>query len=279
MTTAGYEPNRRAMLIRGSGDVGSAVAHVLFTAGYPTTVHDAERPAAPRRGMAFADALFAGRTVLDGVLAERVDDIPQLLEVMAARSAVAVTAMTFDRLLGAVPWHALIDARMRKRAAPEAMRGQAPLTIGLGPNFMANATVDVAIETSWDRLGQVVWSGPTLPLAGEPRAISGVARERFVYAPTGGMFRTRARIGQLVQAGDPVASLGELPLRAPIAGMIRGLTHDVVPVARGTKVIEIDPRGERAQVRGLGERPRRIADAVLSVLRAGSVSPPAVAPP
>ena len=44
--------------------------------------------------------------------------------------------------------------------------------------------------------------------------------------------------------------------------MIRGLTHSGVPVAVGTKIIEVDPRGDPAAVFGLGERPRRIAEGV-----------------
>jgi hypothetical protein len=39
-------------------------------------------------------------------------------------------------------------------------------------------------------------------------------------------------------------------------------------VAEGTKVL--DPRGDRAIVSGLGERPRRIAEAVLTVIAGGS---------
>ena len=50
------------------------------------------------------------------------------------------------------------------------MRGLAPLTIGLGPNFVAGETVDFAVETSWgDALGAVIKRGPTLALAPSKR--------------------------------------------------------------------------------------------------------------
>ena len=55
------------MLVRGVGDIGSAVAHRLFLAGHLVVVHDGEQPTTTRRGMAFADAIFDGRTTLDGV--------------------------------------------------------------------------------------------------------------------------------------------------------------------------------------------------------------------
>jgi xanthine dehydrogenase accessory factor len=156
---------------------------------------------------------------------------------------------------------------MRKRSHPETQRGLAPLTIGLGPNFTAGETVDLAIETSWEALGRVVREGPTLPLAGEPRELGGHGRDRYVYAPVAGLFRTNRDIGEPVQAGEIVAAIDATPLHAPLSGVLRGLTHDGVPVAVGTKVIEVDPRGDPASVRGIGERPRRIAAGVLAALQ------------
>ena len=57
---------RPVVLVRGSGDVGSAVAHLLLRSGRGVLIHDVDRPAAPRRGMAFADAVFDGD--IDGFL-------------------------------------------------------------------------------------------------------------------------------------------------------------------------------------------------------------------
>jgi xanthine dehydrogenase accessory factor len=163
---------------------------------------------------------------------------------------------------------------MRKRAIPEARRGLAPLTVGLGPGFVAGddggANVDLAIETSWRDLSRVIARGPTLPLAGDPRPLGGHSRDRFIYAPIGGIFRTDRRIGDRVAEGGPVARIegrdgGVTPLLAPLDGTLRGLTRDGVPVARGTKVVEVDPRGAAA-AGGIGERPGRIADGVLRAI-------------
>jgi len=145
---------------------------------------------------------------------------------------------------------------MRKRAVPERQRGMAPMTIGLGPNFVAGETVDLAIETMWgDRLGEIIEAGATLPLGGEPRPIGGVGRARFVYAPDSGRFRPSARIGDRVEENAVIATINETVLRAPIGGVLRGLTRTGVEVAERTKVIEVDPRGDPAAAFGLGERP------------------------
>lgn len=261
------ERERASVLVRGVGDVGSAVAAVLFRAGYSVALHDEPAPATPRRGMAFTDAVFDGVAVLDGLTARRVENPAELRRMLIAAALLPVTVWPFAEMLRAADWSAVIDARMRKRAVPERQRGLAPLTIGLGPNFDAGNNVDLAIETMWgERLGEVVEAGGTLPLGGEPRPIGGVGRARFVYAPEAGRFQTTARIGDRVEEGDAVAALGALSLRAPIGGVLRGLTRSGVEVAARTKVIEVDPRCDPAGAFGLGERPRRIAAGVLKAL-------------
>src|SRR5579863_6389659 len=64
---------RDPVVVRGSGDVGSAVAHRLFRAGYRVVIHDGPAPSAPRRGMAFTDAVFNGTAILEGVRARRLE--------------------------------------------------------------------------------------------------------------------------------------------------------------------------------------------------------------
>ena len=256
------------VLIRGSGDIGSAVAHRLLGSGHAVVIHDVALPAAPRRGMAFADAIFDGSCELDGVRARRVEleELGDAAPAGGGEVLVSVAPALGDVLAAVVPG-VLVDARMRKRATPEVQRGLAPLTIGLGPNFVAGETTDLAIETQWgDDLGAIVAQGATKPLGGEPRAFEGHARDRFVYAPVGGVLRTRAQIGQRVAAGEVVATLDDEPLRAPLAGILRGLVHDGVPVAAGAKVLEVDPRGDLTKVFGIGARPRRIAEGVLEAV-------------
>jgi xanthine dehydrogenase accessory factor len=159
---------------------------------------------------------------------------------------------------------------MRKHNQPETQITLAPFTIGLGPNFAAGETVHAAVETGWNEgLGQVVWRGVTRPLEGEPQTIAGHARDRYVYAPIAGIFRTTARIGDMVKAGQTVANIGEIALHAPIDGILRGLTHDSVQVAQRNKVIEVDPRGEQAKITGIAERPGRIAAGVLEAIKQG----------
>lgn len=260
---------RRAALILGAGDMGSAVAHVLHGAGWAVAIADDPRPAHPRRGMAFADALWDGQAVLAGLVAHRAGDLAALAALLAAGDAVAVTDLRLDAVCPGPPFAALVDARMKKRATPPDRRGLAPLAIGLGVGFAPGVNCDIAIETSWEALGRRVETGTTLPLRGEPRPIAGVGRERAVYAAEAGVVRTSHRIGDRVATGDAVLAIGSRWLRAPLAGCLRGLMRDGVAVAAGAKVLEVDPRGDPALCFGLGERPRRVAEAVRGILGAG----------
>jgi xanthine dehydrogenase accessory factor len=255
------------VLVRGVGDVGSAVAHRLFNEGYAVVIHDDPRPTTSRRGMAFTDAVFDGQAVLDGLRALLADDVEAMRRLVIEREAVAVYVQPMAPLLAALTPDVVVDARMRKRSAPEGQQGLAPLTIALGPGFVAGRHADVVIETNWDDLGRVITEGGSLPLSGEPREIDGHARDRYVYAPIEGVFRTRSRIGDTVRQGQEVAWIDAMCLTAPLDGVLRGLTHDAVPVPVRTKVIEVDPRGRVNEVRGIMERPRRIAGGVLAAIR------------
>lgn len=254
-------------LVRGVGDVGSAVAHRLFEAGFTVALHDSPTPTTARRGMAFADAAFDGACQLEGVTARRLDHVEDATAALTSASFIPLLTLDFPVALALVQPTILVDARLRKRAYPSIQRGMATLTIGLGPNFTAGVTTDLVIETSWEDLGRIITAGDALPLWGEPRALAGHARDRYVYAPQAGVFQTGLHIGALVSQGAVVAHVGDTPLVAPLTGALRGLTRDGVSVVEGTKVIEIDPRGAQAVVRGIGERPRIIAEGVARAVR------------
>lgn len=253
------------VLIRGAGEIASAVAHHLAGAGCRVALQASRPPIAIRRRMAFSDAYFHGEAELEGLFARRLDD-PDGIEAAWEAGVVPLLAAAFSLALAARPWAVLVDARMNKQQAPEPQIGLAPLVVGMGPGCLVGHNVDVAVETSWDGLGRVVRRGGTMPLAGEPRAVLGQARSRFRYAPAAGVLRALAAIGQRVKQGEVVATVGGMAVEAPFDGLVRGLTHDGVPVELGNKIAEIDPRPGDVRLAGIDERPRRIAEAVAAIV-------------
>jgi xanthine dehydrogenase accessory factor len=77
--------------VRGSGDVGSAVAHTLFRDGYAAFLHDSAQPTATRRKMAFCDAIFDGVAVLGGVQARDMIGISEITANPALRDLIPIT--------------------------------------------------------------------------------------------------------------------------------------------------------------------------------------------
>ncbi len=262
------------VVVLGAGDVGSAVAHVLFRQGYAVLLVEEEQPTSPRRGMCWVDAVFDGIAVLDHLSAVRVfypaDAAVAFASCIWLPLVVAPDLPLWLRQLGA---QILVDARLRKHAAAQpdlrAMCGGATTAVGIGPGYTVGYNADVVIESAWgDELGRVRHVGSARPLAGEPRPILGAGRERLVYAQQDGVFETSLQIAQSVEAGEVIGHVhtpeGEnLPLPAPLRGVLRGLTRSGVQVRRKTKLVEVDPRGDPALCFGLGERPLRIAHGVL----------------
>lgn len=255
------------ILVRGSGDVGSAVAHCLFQAGYAVVIHDSAQTATTRRRMAFADAIFDGNAILDEIESQWMDDLSFLRGLLVEHKIIPLLTSDLSIALETLQPQILVDARMRKHSQPEPQIHLAELTIGLGPNFIAGETTHLVIETArGESLGRIIEHGSASPLQGEPNEIEGHARDRYVYAPSAGIFHTLRQIGDQVESGEEVARIDSTPLFAPIAGILRGLTRDGVPVNIRAKVIEIDPRIANAQISGIAERPARIAQSVLQAV-------------
>ncbi len=256
------------ILVRGANDIGSAVAHHLFKAGYAVAIHEDPKPTTARRKMSFTDAIYDRKAMLDGVQAKRVESLSSLHGLLISHSFIPVLIGDFFRLIEKLRPQVMVDARMRKHLKPARQIHLAPLTIGLGPNFSAGANIHLAIETAWGAdLGCVIQRGRTHPFEGEPNPIEGHARDRYVYAPIAGTFHTSLQIGDAVTQGQEIAHIESTPLSVPITGVLRGLTHDGVSVTPKTKVIEIDPRTHNAQVSGIGERPARIAEGVVTAIQ------------
>ena len=256
----------RKILVLGLGDIGSAVAHRLFQAGQLVVIQDDPRPTATRRQMAFVDAAFDGEAQLSGVIARLITETGLSRSSWTIRYVPVITAPVDDVIKRLAP-DIIVDARLRKRAKPGRHRRLAQLTIGLGPGFVAGDNVDLAVETSWENLGRILRRGPTLPFRGEPRAIAGHSRDRYVYAPVAGVFSAKCEIGDVVEQGQTIARIGRRVIKAPLSGRLRGLTRSGVAVPKGAKIVEVVPAGAREKVSGIGERPRRVADAVLTLVR------------
>jgi hypothetical protein len=67
-----------------------------------------------------------------------------------------------------------------------------------------------------------------------------------------------------------VGNINDQMIMAPIAGLLRGISHHHAQIRDGQKIIEIDPSGT-SQIYGLGERPLKIAKGVIHALQKRSL--------
>ena len=228
------------VVIRGAGDIATGIALRLYRCGFRLVLCEVSQPTDIRRTVCFAEAVRLGRTTVEGVEARRADleEVPELLEdgiipVLVDPAAACVPALGPD---------AVVDAILAKRNLGTT-RDMAPVVVGVGPGFTAGADCHAVVETMRGHtLGRVIYQGSPLENTAVPGLIGGYAGERVLRAPADGVFEGVRRIGDVVEAGDVVAYVAGKPMACTIAGVLRGLLADGVPVHRGMKCGDVDPR-------------------------------------
>lgn len=228
-------------MMRGGGDLASGVALRLFRAGIKLLITELPQPMAVRRLVSFAEAIYEGEVSVEGIQAIQAEDLEQAEQIIASGGVPVMVdpdASLQERLEPLV----LIDARMTKQP-PQMAIGLEPLVIGLGPGFVAGENCHAAIETNRGHfLGRVFWRGSTQADTGVPQGRSGRGADRVLRALTNGSFQPMVAIGDLVNTGEAIAEVDGQLITAPFRGVVRGLIHADLPVTRGLKVGDIDPR-------------------------------------
>ena len=262
------DSTNKLVLIRGGNDIASAVAHRLFTAGYPVVILEAPQPLTVRRGMAYASAVYEGRVTLQGVTAGHAPTIEQALAFLESRHAIPVLSGDDAHVMTELQPGVIVDARLRKKERSRSRITDAPLVIGLGPGFTAGVEAHTVIETNrGPNLGRIITEGEADPFTGEPVEIAGHGKDRYLYAPRAGTFRTFFDLGHQVEAGQVVGDVGGESLNAKVGGIIRGIVKDGLAVQSGAKLVDIDPRGDPQYLSELSQKAWTIADAVLTAIR------------
>jgi xanthine dehydrogenase accessory factor len=256
------------IVLRGGGDLASGVALRLHRAGLRVAITELPQPLAVRRLVSFAEAVYEGETLVEGITARRITDPTDTLRILrlfAQKQIPVLVDPDFQALLSLRPT-VVIDGRMRKQA-PEQGINQASLVIGLGPGFEAGLNCHAVIETNrGHRLGRVIWQGVAESDTGVPESVAEHGSERVLRAPKAGIIEARAEIGTLVQTGQVVAEVDGQPVLANFAGVLRGLVHSGLAVSQGMKVGDVDPRGDLVACRQVSEKALAVGGGVLEAI-------------
>lgn len=262
------------VFLRGAGDLGSGVAVALVRAGVPVVAVELPRPTALRLTVAFASASLTGRVTVGGITGVHAEDVDAVRAALAA-GEVAVWTRGEARLRENISPRAVVDARLRGLTAPDLSPTDAPLVIGLGPGYVAGRHCHFVIETNrGPRLGEVLEHGQAEAHTGVPGVIAGESARRILRSPVAGIFTRVRAIGDVVAAGEIVATVDGEPVRAQLAGLVRGLLLDGVAVPMNKKCGDVDPRGDRRLLTTPSDKAAAVGAGVLRALRRGGAVAP-----
>lgn len=252
-------------LIRGAGDLASGIALRLWRAGFDVVMTEIACPTTIRRTVAFSEAVLRGETAVEGVTARRAENAAEARRLLDA----GVLPVLVDPLCACreeLGPDALVDAILAKRNTGTAI-GDAPVVVGVGPGFTAGVDCHAVVETMRGHtLGRVIYEGSALPNTNIPGLIGGYAGERVLRAPADGVFSSVRTIGDIVSEGDTVGFAGGQPMVCTIGGVLRGLIADGVPVRKGMKAGDVDPRGDASYCHTSSDKALAVGGGVLEAI-------------
>lgn len=229
------------VVIRGAGDIATGIALRLHRAGIHLILTDLPQPTAVRRTVCFSEAIRLGEVQVEDVTARLAHSPQEALE-LTRQGTVAVLADPEGACIPALKPDGVVDAILAKKNLGTRM-DMAPLVIGVGPGFTAGTDCHAAVETKRGHtLGRVLYTGSPIPNTGVPGNIGGYTVERVLRAPADGIFEPKLEIGALVKAGDVAGMVNGQLMLCTIDGCLRGLLQAGVPVHKGMKSGDIDPR-------------------------------------
>ncbi|MBN1277804.1 MAG: EF2563 family selenium-dependent molybdenum hydroxylase system protein [Deltaproteobacteria bacterium] len=248
--------------IKGGGDIASGVAWRLYQCGFRVYIIEIERPMAVRRKVAFCEAVYDGKAVVEGVEAALVNSPCEIPDVWG-RGMIPVIIDPENNSRHETSPDILIDATIAKRNTGTSIN-HAPLVIALGPGFVAGRDAHLVIETNrGHNLGRVVAEGSAEPDTGVPGPVEGITSDRVLRSPADGIFNNTMDIGASVKKGDTVGFVNEMPVKTLIGGVLRGLVRPGISVSKGLKIGDVDPRGKTEYCFTISEKALAIAGGVL----------------
>lgn len=252
------------ILVKGGGDLATGVVHRLRQSGFTVVITEIPQPTVIRRTVSFAQAIYTGKTQVEGVTAYQatLKQVPELIR----QGVIPVVLESYADCISTLRPQAVVDAVIAKVNTGVKI-DDAAVVIGLGPGFTAGIDVHAVVETArGHNLGRVYYQGMAEANTGVPGSIGGYTLERLVRAPSDGIFSAYRTIGDEVKAGETIAVVNGIPVVATIAGIVRGLLQNGLPVYQGMKIGDIDPRCRREHCFTISDKARSVGGGVLEAL-------------
>lgn len=240
----GFEMNARSFgmqpvtVVVGANATGSAIAHRLHAAGWAVVLLDDVDPPWTRRGRAYTDAWYLGTAELAGTPAVFCSSVRSIPAALDRGRTIAATTWSAGGVATALKPLAVVDARL------------ADSSVGEQGEVIIRAVAD--LESAQDTR--------RVDFTASPASFA-------LRAPASGYFHTHRAIGESIQAGEPVGTIGSQAIVAGATGRLLGLSSRGARVASGSVIAEIDERTDRDGCFGLDPGAIGAAESVLACLR------------
>ena len=263
MTVAPLSP---VILIRGAGEMASAIAWRLFMANMTRIcMLELPNPLCVRREVSFCTAFDRSGMSVEGVRAVVAANREEM-EAAWKEGAIAVMQVADWEKAAAPRPDVVVDAILAKKNVATGL-ADAPLVIALGPGFAAGKDCHVVIETNRGHdLGRILLDGEAAPNTGIPGNIAGHTAKRVLRAPASGIFETGREIGDRLAAGETVGTVAGQPVAARLAGMLRRLIPPGHGAASGLQPGRHHPPYERGICHTLSDKARALSGSVLEAV-------------
>ncbi|WP_300361952.1 selenium-dependent molybdenum cofactor biosynthesis protein YqeB [Fusobacterium sp.] len=254
------------VIIRGGGDLATGVAESLYLAGFKILILDIEKPSSIRRTVCFSEAIYDGRTKVEGIKCQKVFSKEEM-QLCWNKKIIPIMVDESGEIIKELKPDVVVDSIIAKKNLGT-NRSMAPITIALGDGFEAGKDVDIVIETMrGHNLGRIITEGRALKNTGIPGEIKGVSKDRVIYSPEVGRFFSIKKIGDIVEKNEIIGFVDNVEVRGKISGVLRGTIRDGYLVKKGMKIGDIDPRlDEKENCFTISDKARALGGAVLKAI-------------
>lgn len=257
--------------VRGGGDIASGIIQKLHRSGFRVLVLEIGNPTSIRRTVCFSEAVFNGEAVVEDIRAVLVKGESEIFEAWDSGNIPVIVDPKGEYIEKLKP-AAVVDAILAKRNLGTHM-DLAPVTVAVGPGFEAGRDVHIVVESNrGHNLGRLIFKGSAEPNTGNPGSIGGYTTERVLYSPAEGIIKLYHEIGDIVEAGEAIASVDGQNIYSRINGVVRGLIREGTYVTKGFKSGDVDPRGIESLCHTISDKARAIGGAVLEAVMIGRMN-------
>jgi xanthine dehydrogenase accessory factor len=253
------------VLIRGGGEMATAIAHRLYHSHFRVCLTEIENPLAICRGVSFSEAVFNEIKTVEGVSAQLVElSIEEIYQAWRKGNIPLLVDPEID-VKSRIKPDVLINATMTGRESGT-KTNDAPLVIGIGQGFTAGINVHAVVGSSSNRnLGKVILGGEAEKENSTADDIAAI-EQRIVRSTDAGEFITTKDIGDAVAQDEIIGYFNDVPVKSPSNGVLLGLLTNEIPVLANTMLAEIEPGKDKTVCFTIRNRSRSVAGGVLEAI-------------